>query len=83
MHVITGLKYLFSIVNVRLAVSAFYAMQPRWHPWNKALFIVFGLIAVLTAADVLEHATLHISILTFIGAGTQMLKVRRFFLISR
>lgn len=74
MHVISGLKYLYSIVTVRLAVSAFYAMEPRWHPWEKALFVTFALLACLVIADMFENSELSVSVLAFVTLATQLVK---------
>jgi hypothetical protein len=74
MHVLSGLKYLFSVVTIRFAISTYYAMHPRWHPWEKGTLVVlvFGLCLVIV--DLLERSRLSISAIACVTTLAQMLR---------
>lgn len=65
MQVVTDLRYLFSIVIIRLSVSLFYSLEPRWHPWEKALLVLVSFALIKVAMDLLKRSVTSVSVLTF------------------
>jgi hypothetical protein len=72
MRIVSGLKYLFSVVTVRLAISIYYAMQPRWIPWDKAVLSVLLFMYSMLIVDILENIKMSISGIAYVATLAQM-----------